>query len=75
MSVHATVVTAERRLVLSVPNSALHSADGHTAVTVVDPSGVQHSVSVEAGLVGPDRTEVLSGLNEGDRVAVPDAGK
>ena len=26
---------------------------------------------VGAGLVGPDRTEVLSGLNEGDRVVVP----
>jgi HlyD family secretion protein len=28
-------------------------------------------VSIEAGLVGDARTEVVSGLNQGDRVVVP----
>jgi HlyD family secretion protein len=44
---------------------------GASTVVVYEPSGEQRTVSFEAGLVGPDRTEVLSGLNEGDRVVVP----
>jgi HlyD family secretion protein len=67
----ATVLTAERPDVLTVPNNAVRQQGGATTVVVYEPSGEQRTVSFEAGLVGPDRTEVLSGLNEGDRVVVP----
>src|SRR5205823_5715139 len=67
----ATVHTAERISVLTVPNSAVHQQGDASTVVVYEPSGDQRTVSFEAGLVGPDRTEVVSGLNEGDRVVVP----
>ena len=67
----ATVRTAERTAVLTVPNNAVRQQGGTTTVVVYEPSGEQRTVSFEAGLAGPDRTEVLSGLNEGDRVVVP----
>jgi HlyD family secretion protein len=67
----ATVLTSERTDVLTVPNSAVRQQGGASTVVVYEPSGDQRTVSFEAGLVGPDRTEVLSGLNEGDRVVVP----
>jgi HlyD family secretion protein len=56
----ATVLTAEVR-----------QQGGASTVVVYAPSGDQRTVSFQAGLVGADRTEVVSGLNEGDRVVVP----
>ena len=56
---------------LTVPNTAVRQQGGASTVVVYEPSGEQRTVTFEAGLVGPDRTEVLSGLNEGDRVVVP----
>ena len=41
-----------------------------TTVIVVDPDGRQRVVTFQPGLVGADRTEVLSGLSEGQRVVV-----
>ncbi|GAB2591421.1 efflux RND transporter periplasmic adaptor subunit [Microlunatus antarcticus] len=68
---NATVLTQERTAVLTVPNAAVRQQGGADTVVVYEPSGDQRTVSFEAGLVGPDRTEVVSGLNEGDRVVVP----
>jgi HlyD family secretion protein len=67
----ATVLTQERTDVLTVPNSAVRQQGGASTVVVYDQGGNQRTVSFEAGVVGADRTEVLSGLNEGDRVVVP----
>jgi HlyD family secretion protein len=67
----ATVLTQQREDVLTVPNSAVRQQGGATTVVVYEPSGDQRTVSFEAGVVGDDRTEVVSGLNEGDRVVVP----
>jgi HlyD family secretion protein len=66
----AAVTTAERENVLSVPNASVRRQVDTDIVVVVDPDGRQHVVSFQAGLVGPDRTEVLSGLSEGQRVVV-----
>ena len=66
----AAVITAERQNVLSVPNAAVRRQGDATIVTVVDPDGRQRVVTFQPGLVGPDRTEVLSGLSEGQRVVV-----
>jgi len=67
----ATVLTQERTDVLTVPNSAVRQQGGASTVVVYDQGGNQRTVSFEAGVVGADRTEVVSGLNEGDRVVVP----
>lgn len=66
----ATVFTQVHDDVLTVPSSAVHQQGGASTVVVYEPSGEQRTVNVEAGLVGPDRTEVVSGLKEGDRVVV-----
>lgn len=68
---NATVLTNERDDVLTVPNSAVRQQGGASTVVVLAPSGAQRTVTFEAGVVGADRTEVVSGLNEGDRVVVP----
>ncbi|WP_415152630.1 efflux RND transporter periplasmic adaptor subunit [Propionicimonas sp.] len=73
MTVHATVSTQEKKDVLSVPNAAVRTENGQSVVTLVDATGAQRTVAFTAGLVGPDRTEVVSGLAEGDQVLVPSA--
>ena len=67
---HAAVVIDERENVLSVPNAAVRRQGDMAIVVVVDPDGNQHIVTIQTGIVGPDRTEVLSGLSEGQRVVV-----
>jgi HlyD family secretion protein len=66
----AEVITAERQNVLSVPNGAVRRQGDTDTVIVVDPDGRQRIVTFQSGIVGADRTEVLSGLAEGQRVVV-----
>jgi HlyD family secretion protein len=68
------VITAERTNVLSVPNAAIRRRGDTDTVVVVDPDGRQRVVTFQPGLVGADRTEVLSGLSEGQRVVVSPGG-
>jgi HlyD family secretion protein len=70
----AEVITAERTNVLSVPNAAVRRQGDTDTVVVVDPDGRQRVVTFQPGLVGADRTEVLSGLSEGQRVVVSPSG-
>jgi HlyD family secretion protein len=70
----AAVITAERSNVLSVPNTAVRRQGETAIVTVVDPDGRQRVVTFQPGLVGADRTEVVSGLFEGQRVVVNPGG-
>lgn len=70
----AEVTTAERKNVLSVPNAAVRRQGDTDIVVVVDPNGQQRIVTIKEGLVGADRTEVLSGLSEGQRVVVSAGG-
>jgi HlyD family secretion protein len=64
------VITAERENVLSVPNAAVRRQGDTDIVVVVEPDGQQRITTIQAGLVGADRTEVVSGLSEGQRVIV-----
>ncbi len=73
LSVRATVHTQERKDVLSVPKTAVRTQDGESVVLVVDADGTQHSTTIQIGLVGADRTEVIAGLTEGQHVVVPTA--
>lgn len=67
-SAQATVVTAESDQKISVPNSALHRQGDKATVTAVEPGGRQVPTPVTTGLVGADRTEITSGLSEGQQV-------
>jgi HlyD family secretion protein len=72
-TVRATVVTEELDNVLTVPNAAVRQENGRPTVTVIDPDGTQKPVPFEAGKVGADRTQVLSGLREGQQILLPAA--
>lgn len=67
----AAVRTTELRDVTTVPNAAVRRDDGATTVTVVGIDGAPRTVPFRAGLVGDDRTQVLSGLTVGDEVLLP----
>ncbi|HEX8760272.1 MAG TPA: hypothetical protein VF734_09930, partial [Pseudonocardiaceae bacterium] len=56
--------------VLTVPNSAVRKRGDQSSVTIVDADGVQQQVRFQAGLVGDDRTQVISGLKEGQQVVL-----
>jgi HlyD family secretion protein len=70
-TVRATVVTEELDNVLTVPSAAVRQENGRSTVTVLDPDGNRRSVPFEAGKVGADRTQVLSGLREGQQIVLP----
>ena len=55
--------------VLTVPNSAIRSIGGRRVVAKV-VGDTRSVVRVETGLSDEERTEIVSGLSEGDRVAV-----
>lgn len=70
-TVHATVVTNETDDVLTVPSAAVRQENGRNTVTVVDAAGGQTPVQFEPGAAGEDRTQVVSGLQEGQQVLLP----
>lgn len=70
---NVSVETDERVDVLTVPNAAVRSVNGRSAVTVIDGENAR-TVPFEAGKVGAERTEVVSGLREGQRVVIPTSG-
>ncbi len=62
------VVLEERDGVLNLPIGAIFHADGKPYVYVLDENNFRQMVWVETGLVGDDVVEIISGLNEGDKV-------
>ncbi len=68
MTMDANIVISRREGALLVPNRALR---GDKAWVV--EGGVLHERKVKRGIVGAERTEVTSGLAEGDRAVVSDA--
>jgi HlyD family secretion protein len=66
----ARVVTNQVEDVLTVPNSAVRKRGDQSTVTIIDASGTQQQVRFQAGLIGDDRTQVISGLREGQQVVL-----
>ena len=66
----ARVLTNQVEDVLTVPNSAVRKRGDQSSVTVVDADGIEQQVRFQAGLVGDDRTQVISGLKEGQQVVL-----
>lgn len=62
------MVMDTREHVLRVPKDAVHNADGKDYVYMEDADGMRQIVYVEAGLRGDEYTEILSGLQEGEKV-------
>jgi HlyD family secretion protein len=73
MTAQAEVLTKEIPNVLAVPSAAVHTQNGKSVVTVVQTDGTQRSVSVETGATGDGKTQIVSGLSEGQQVVLPAA--
>ena len=67
-NVTVTVTTSQRMNALSVPREALHTDAGDYVYRVV--GGHLQRTSIVAGVINLTRVEVLSGLNQGDIVAL-----
>lgn len=72
MTANVSVVVAQASNVLVVPNSAITRLGNITFVTVLSRDGrTQQRVPVQTGTVGDTSTEIVSGLQEGQRVMLP----
>jgi len=69
MTTHVKVIFAEKNDLLTVPNAAVKFEKGKQIVyKVIGPHEVR-KIEVKTGIRGEERTEIISGLREGDIVA------
>ncbi|MCG6494755.1 efflux RND transporter periplasmic adaptor subunit [Kitasatospora sp. A2-31] len=68
LSATVSVVTGEADNALSLPTAALAGTGGTRTATVVHPDGTTERVEVGVGVEGDTTVQVVSGLNEGDKV-------
>lgn len=65
-----TMVLDGRENVLNIPRRALRTVNGQTFVYYLGEDGLRDVRWVETGLYGDDRVEILSGLEEGEKVVL-----
>jgi HlyD family secretion protein len=73
MTANAEILMDEHKHVLAVPEQSIsYDAQKHAFVNVPDPRAKDgmRKTPVEVGLANGSNTEILSGLNEGDRVVL-----
>lgn len=70
MYADALIQLKQGRNALAVPVQALDRAGGQVTVFVVGRDSTIHQTAVKLGIQTPDYAEVISGLNEGDLVAI-----
>lgn len=63
-----TFLVEEKKDVLYVPNSAITTINDKEIVYVEDADGIRDVKYIETGLVTESKTEIISGLSEGDKV-------
>ncbi|NTW34705.1 MAG: efflux RND transporter periplasmic adaptor subunit [Syntrophobacteraceae bacterium] len=69
MTTHVRVIYEQKDSVLTAPNAALKFEEGkQVAYVVIGENKVEKAV-VQSGVRGEDRTEIISGVKEGDEVA------
>lgn len=68
----ATLILDRKTRALAIPPEAVNIQGDQRTVWVVDPSGVLQSRPVTVGIETPDDVEIVSGLMEGEMVAVGD---
>jgi len=73
MTATVTFLISAKENVLQVPAHALRDDDGRKTVLVPEANGVPREQEVETGLSDGRQTEILSGLNEGDKVLIAQA--
>jgi HlyD family secretion protein len=71
LTAEAAVLTNALNSVLVVPNAAVSRQGNQTFVTIRSPDGKPVRIPFQAGAVGDDTTQVLSGLTEGQVILMP----
>jgi HlyD family secretion protein len=74
MTANAEILLEEHADALHIPEAAItYDAQRAATVQVPDPSapGGRRTISVTVGISNGTRTEILSGLQAGDRVVLP----
>ena len=61
------IISEEKKAVLTVPNQALYQKDGRDFVKILE-NNKEKEVEVKKGLETDTKTEILEGLNEGQKV-------
>ncbi|KGQ54541.1 ABC transporter substrate-binding protein [Gallibacterium anatis str. Avicor] len=69
MTTQNTIITAQKQHVLVVPTLAIQKRNGQNSVQILDGDKVVEKI-VQIGLHDDINTEILSGLNEGDKVII-----
>ncbi len=70
MTTEVTIVLQEDINVLTVPAGAVLQENGQSSVMIVDANSKIQKLPVTLGIQGPDRTEIVHGLAEGQKVVV-----
>jgi membrane fusion protein, macrolide-specific efflux system len=70
MSVQLSAEVDTARDVLIAPLDAIRSVGGQALVAKIDPSGITNDVPVTIGRTAGMKAEIVSGVKEGDIVAV-----
>jgi HlyD family secretion protein len=70
VNVEVRILVHEQRAVLVIPRGAVRYDQGQHFVLAYDSDAV-HRRDIKVGVAGADKYEVLSGLNLGDKVALP----
>ena len=70
LTVTVTIVVAEKNDILLVPNSAITRQGVQDYVTVESADGTREERAIQTGISDWQYTEVISGLSEGEKVAV-----
>lgn len=65
-SITATIDSREK--VLALPKTVVHQADGKSYVYIVNENNVREVKWIETGLFGDTNVEIISGLEEGEKV-------
>ena len=64
----AKIVVEEKDNCLYLPQTVVHTADGEAYVYILDENNTRQVRFVETGLYGDDTVEIVSGLEEGEKV-------
>ena len=70
MVARVSITVSESKGVLTLPLSAIRSDKSGKFVVVADASGQTRNDPITTGNTGDDRVEIISGLNEGDKVVL-----
>lgn len=68
MSVSANIITDTKQDVVMVPSGAVKTQNGNSYVEVLNSGTTPSKVSVKTGISNDTDTEIISGLNAGDKV-------